>query len=609
MNAKQSSITDKTNRFIYPNEAEINHSFQWKQLHRLYSYLKPYRKQLLPIVLTLLLSTIIKLIVPALTIIAIDYALNPLSGKPNAGLLIGLAGVNLLLYVLQWAASRYRVLYTNKFGQRIIADMRQQLFRHIQSLSHRFFNSRPVGAVLGRITNDVNALEELFTNGIVNLFMDMIQLIGIMIILLAWNVKLGIAVMLTVPLMFFISSVLRRQIRLAFQKLRMKQTRINAHLNESIQGIRVTKAYAQEQHNMRFFDRINEDNVKTWNKAAALNQSFSPIVELTSAIGTVILFLYGTYLIQSGEVTVGVIVGFASYVGNFWEPVMRLGQIYTQLLVGIASSERIFEVLDEQPSTAEQSGMTQLPVINGDVKFRKVAFNYEEGRAALRGIDLEVQAGSTIALVGHTGAGKSTLMNLLYRFYEPTEGSIFIDGTDIRDATIHSLRSQMSMVLQDMFLFSGTIRENIRYGKIDATDEEVERAARAVWAHSFIIKLPNGYDTQIEERGSKLSVGQRQLLSFARALIADPRILILDEATANVDTETEMKIRQALRTVRQGRTTFVVAHRLSTIRDADMIAVVDHGVIVEKGKHDDLINRQGTYYRFVDAQQQTLSIE
>src|SRR5690606_13021463 len=238
-----------------------------------------------------------------------------------------------------------------------------------------------------------------------------------------------------------------------------------------------------------------------------------------------------------------------------------------------------------------------------------VAFNYEEGRAALRGIDLEVQAGSTIALVGHTGAGKSTLMNLLYRFYEPTEGSIFIDGTDIRDATIHSLRSQMSMVLQDMFLFSGTIRENIRYGKIDATDEEVERAARAVWAHSFIIKLPNGYDTQIEERGSKLSVGQRQLLSFARALIADPRILILDEATANVDTETEMKIRQALRTVRQGRTTFVVAHRLSTIRDADMIAVVDHGVIVEKGKHDDLINRQGTYYRFIDAQQQTLSIE
>lgn len=590
-------------RFVYQDDEIIDKAFNWKQFRRLFSYMKPYAKQLLPLIALLtILGTITKLMVPYLTSQAIDKAIAPVNGTPSLSLLYILASSIVVLYLIQWAAGIYRIKYTNIIGQRVIYDIRSDLFKHIQKLSFNFFDKRPAGSVLVRVTNDVNSLQDLFTNGVVNLMIDCVQLLGIVIILLIINWKLGLAVMITVPIMFLISTKLRKKIRYAWQDVRMKNSRINSHLNESIQGIRVTQAYTQEHENMRYFDNMNMDSKKSWDKASAMNQMFGPLIEITGGAGTFILFVLGTHLIQSGELTIGLLVAFSNYVGNFWDPINRLGQMYNQLLVAMASSERIFEFIDEEPNIADKPDARPLPAINGNIKFDHIVFEYEQGRQALKGISLDVKSGQSVALVGHTGSGKSTIINLLSRFYDVTEGAITIDGYDIRDVTVQSLRSQISVVLQDTFIFSGTIRDNIRFGRLDATDEEVEEVAKSVDAHDFIMKLPKGYDTEVEERGSALSMGQRQLLSFARALLANPRILILDEATASIDTETELKIQEALKVLLKGRTSFIVAHRLSTIRNADLIVVLDHGEIKETGSHTQLMEQQGIYNGLVEAQ-------
>lgn len=603
--AKRKAAEQKTldERFVYKDDDVIDKAFDWKQFTRLFSYMKPYAKQMLPLVsIMMILGTITKLTVPFLTSLAIDRAIAPKVGNPSLTLLYSLTAGVIVLYLIQWIAGVYRIKYTNIIGQRVIYDLRSDLFKHIQKLSFNFFDKRPAGSVLVRVTNDINSLQDLFTNGVVNLMIDCVQLLGITVILLLINWKLGLAVMVTVPIMFFISTKLRQKIRIAWQDVRMKNSRINSHLNESIQGIRVTQAYTQERENMNYFDFMNTDSKKSWNKASAMNQAFGPMIEITGGFGTMILFWLGAYLIQSGELTVGLLVAFSSYVSNFWDPINRLGQMYNQLLVAMASSERIFEYLDEQPSVQDNPGAKPLGTIRGDINFNKVVFEYEKGRAALKGIDLDVKAGQSIALVGHTGSGKSTIINLIGRFYDIKSGRITIDGEDIREVTLDSLRRQIGIVLQDTFIFSGTIRDNIRFGRLDATDEEVENAAKAVDAHDFIMKLPGGYETEVEERGSALSMGQRQLLSFARALLANPRILILDEATASIDTETELKIQEALKILLQGRTSFIVAHRLSTIRHADKIVVLDHGEIKEEGTHRELTSRDGVYNGLIEAQ-------
>ncbi|QDH19445.1 ABC transporter ATP-binding protein [Saccharibacillus brassicae] len=587
-------------RFVYKDDDDIDKAFNWKQFARLFSYMRPYARQMLPLILLMtILGTVTKLAVPYLTgVLAIDGAIK----NSDLTLLYIVTGTVLALYIVQWIANVFRIKYTNIIGQRVIYDIRSSLFTHIQKLSFNFFDKRPAGSVLVRVTNDVNSLQDLFTNGAVNAMIDCVQLAGIMVILLLINWKLGLAVMITVPIMFFISTKLRQKIRMAWQDVRLKNSRINSHLNEAIQGIRVTQAYTQEKENMKFFSGMNADSRKSWNRASTMNQAFGPMIEITGGVGSMILFGYGTYLIQQGEVTVGLLVTFANYVGNFWDPINRLGQMYNQLLVAMASSERIFEFLDEKPSVDDKPGAQALPKINGSVKLEKVIFEYEPGRQALKGIDIEAQAGQSIALVGHTGSGKSTIINLLSRFYDVTEGTVKIDGIDVRDVKLESLRAQIGIVLQDTFIFSGTIRENIRFGRLDATDEEIEEVTRAVKAHDFIMALPGGYDTEVEERGSALSMGQRQLLSFARALLADPRILILDEATASIDTETELKIQEALKVLLQGRTSFIVAHRLSTIRHADKIIVLDHGEIKEQGTHAELVKHGGIYGGLVEAQ-------
>lgn len=590
-------------RFVYKDDDQIDKAFDWRQFTRLFGYMKPYAKQMLPLVSVLMiLGTVTKLTVPFLTSMAIDKAIAPKEGSPSLTLLYILTASVIVLYLIQWIAGVYRIKYTNVIGQRVIYDLRSDLFRHIQKLSFNFFDKRPAGSVLVRVTNDINSLQDLFTNGVVNLMIDCVQLVGIMVILLLINWKLGLAVMITVPVMFFVSTKLRQKIRIAWQDVRMKNSRINSHLNESIQGIRVTQAYTQEQENMQYFDAMNMDSRKSWNRASAMNQGFGPIIEVTGGIGTMILFWYGAYLIQSGELTVGYLVAFSTYVSNFWDPINRLGQMYNQLLVAMASSERIFEYLDEQPAVQDKPDAKPLPKIQGNISFKNVVFEYEKGRAALKGISLDVKAGQSIALVGHTGSGKSTIINLIGRFYDIKSGGLTIDGQDVREVQLQTLREQIGIVLQDTFIFSGTIRDNIRFGRLDATDLEIEEVAKAVDAHEFITKLPRGYDTEVEERGSALSMGQRQLLSFARALLADPRILILDEATASIDTETEIKIQDALKILLKGRTSFIVAHRLSTIRHADKIVVLDHGEIKEEGTHAELTARDGIYNGLIEAQ-------
>ncbi|MEY9093159.1 ABC transporter ATP-binding protein [Paenibacillus sp. RC84] len=592
--------TGSGERFVYQDDEMLEKSFDWGQFKRLAVYMKPYSKQIIPIVIVMMIvGAVTKLSIPLIISTTIDSSLH-VGG--DAKFLFGMVALMLGVYIIQWLANKYRIKYTSVIGQRVIYDLRHDLFRHIQRLSFEFFDKRPAGSVLVRVTNYVNSLQDLFTNGVVNMMIDCVQLVGIVIILLTINFKLGAAIIITVPLMFIVSSQLRKRVRRSWQTVNIKQSRLNAHLNECIQGIRVTQAYTQEKENIRFFEQMNEDNKQAWNRASKLNQSFGPIIEITGAIGYFILFWYGASLIQSGEITVGLLVAFASYIGNFWEPINRMVQMYSQLLVAMASAERIFEFMDEQPTVGEKENAAELPPIRGQVSFENIVFEYEKGRTALNHINVDVQPGQSIALVGHTGSGKSTIINLLCRFYDPTEGRVRIDGKDIRDVKLQSLRSQIGIVLQDTFIFSGTIRDNIRFGRLDATDEEIEAAAKAVHAHDFILKLPFGYDTEVQERGNALSMGQRQLISFARALLADPSILILDEATASIDTETELRIQEALKTLLKGRTSFMVAHRLSTIRGADKIIVLDHGTIMETGDHDELMRHQGIYYGLIQAQ-------
>jgi ATP-binding cassette, subfamily B, multidrug efflux pump len=587
-------------RFHYSTDQVIDKPFNWKQMSRLFGYMLPYKKNLVPLSIAMvLITTAVRLVIPILIGI---YTLDRAVKNKDATMLLWLVALIGGLYMASYVANIFRIRWMNQLGQNVIYDLRKHLFTHVQNLSHRFFDQRSAGSILVRIMNDINSLQELFTNGVINLLMDIVLLVGIFFILFSLSPQLTLAIMIILPIMFLISTKLRKNIRRSWQDVRMKQSKLNSHLNESIQGIRVTQSFTQEKENMAFFDGVNEETFQSWKSASQKNAMFRPMVELTNALGTAVLIWYGASLIQNGTISIGIFVSFAFYLGMFWEPISRLGQVYNQLLMGMASSERIFEFLDEKPIVSETDHPAELEDMRGEIKFDKVVFSYDDKRTALKGVSLEMKAGQTVALVGHTGSGKTTIANLISRFYDPTSGRVLVDGHDLKEVSIGSLRKHISIVLQDTFIFSGTIYDNILFGRPDATEEEVRAAAEAVGASEFIRKLPNGYKTEVEERGNILSVGERQLLSFARALLANPRILIMDEATASIDTETEVKIQKALKTLLKGRTAIIIAHRLSTIREADNIFVLENGMIIERGNHHQLMELEGEYHDLVKAQ-------
>jgi len=591
-------------RFSYTVDRAVEKPFNWQQMLRLLAYLKPYSKSYLPgAIIAMLVSTAVRLIVPILIgKVAIDIAVANKDTTLLTYLVIGIS----VLYLLSYVGNTLRIKWVNVLGQNVIYDLRKHLFSHVQRLSHRFFDSRSEGSILVRIMNDINSLQELFTNGIINLLMDIVMLTGIIVILLALSPKLALAIMVIIPLMFYISTKLRRNIRRSWQYTRIQQSRLNSHLNESIQGIRITQSFTQEKENTEFFEGVNQDNYDSFNDAIKKSAMFSPVVEMCNAIGTIILISYGAFLILQGDMQIGTFVAFAFFLGMFWEPISRLGQMYNQLLMAMAASERIFEFLDEQPNVKEIENPHVFNNMRGQIEFNQVQFSYDNERIALHDISLSVKEGETIALVGHTGSGKSSIANLISRFYDPTKGSVKIDDYDLREVELKSLRERISVVLQDTFIFSGNIMENIRFGRPEATDQEVIEAAKVVGADDFIARLANGYQTEVEERGSILSAGEKQLLSFARAFLANPSILILDEATASIDTETEVKIQKALGRLLKGRTAIMIAHRLSTIREADNIFVLENGRILESGNHDELIALKGEYFDLVKSQFQML---
>ncbi len=474
--------------------------------------------------------------------------------------------------------------------------MRDQMFRHIQKVGIRHIDERGVGRIMSRLQNDVSVIDMLFSEGLIRVVSDLVLLLGIVVLMLITNAQLALVAFAIMPVMFILMKLWRKYAIDTYREAQMTISRVNANLAESISGVRVTQAFAHEPRSIASFRDVNDQNLDANIRAAKLSAFLFPAVMFIEAIATAAVLFYGGRLILGGAAfTVGELFIFVAYIHRFYEPIRDLAQRYNMLQRAMAAGERIYELLDVDEEIKDKPGASVLPRIDGRVEFDNVRFGYGETEV-LHGVNLDVQPGESIAFVGETGAGKSSMINLIVRFYDVTSGAIRIDGHDVRDVTQESLRSQVGVVLQDTFLFAGTVADNIRYGRPEATDDEMIAAARAVGAHDFILALPNGYDSDVDERGQTLSIGQRQLLSFARALLADPRIIILDEATSSVDTETELLIQTALRRLLDGRTAFMIAHRLSTVKEASKVVVLDEGQIVETGSHDELLAKRGAYF-------------
>ena len=498
---------------------------------------------------------------------------------------------------LNWWSSYGQTYAVSWVGQTVIYDLRERMFRHLQTLNFRFYDSQATGRIMSRLMSDVDAINQLVSSGLVTVFADSLVLVAIMVTMLNMNWQLALVSFITIPILLLVLQYFKNKMRNAFMKMRRKAADMNANLAESISGVRVTQSFTREEQNQSQFNQINEENRQANMQAIQVWAMFFPTIEVVSAFGITLVLWYGGVLIQGGAagVTVGQVAAFILYLNRFFMPIRDLSQVYNVFQAAVVSGERVMEVLDQEPEIKDGPDAYTMPRVAGAVRFEDVVFGYKDEQTVLREVSIQAEPGQTIALVGPTGAGKSSVINLLARFYDPRDGRVLVDGHDLRQVTQRSWRSQLGVVLQDTFLFTGTIRDNIRYGRPAATDAEVEAAAQAVGADEFILRMSGGYDTEVNERGSKLSVGQRQLIAFARALCADPAILILDEATSNIDTYTEVLIQNALKRLLQGRTSFVIAHRLSTIRSADRIYFIDEGQVVEEGTHDELLATSGRY--------------
>ena len=570
---------------------------------RLMAYLKPYKAKSMIVILLMILVMLCNVVNPYLLQQAIDV--HVVKKDINGILLIG--GILLVINIFAWIASKIRWTMISKITNNILVNIRHELYEHIQKLSFDFFDNRPVGKILARVVGDVNALKNLFNQSIQTLIPELLSLICVAIAMFILNIKLAMACIILLPFLTIAMFYIEIHSRKRWEVFRNKRSNLNGFTHEDFSGIKVVQAFANEKNTEKNFRKMVKEQKEAFLNAVRLNDCFWPLVELSWGIGTLIVFAVGYRLILSGEIQVGKLIAFSMYTGMFWRPIMNLSSFYNTLITNFAAADRIFDILDQEPDIENIGKAPKMNRIEGKVEFRNIDFSYNVGGKVLNNINFKVNPGDKIALVGATGSGKTTIISLLSRFYDPTDGEILVDGKNIKYVDLYSYRSQMGIMLQDTFLFSSTIMENIRYGRLDATDEEVINAAKAVNAHEFIMKLENGYDTEVNERGSRLSLGQRQLVSFARALLANPRILILDEATSNIDTQTEMLVQKGIEKLIKGRTSFVIAHRLSTIRDCDKILVISDGEIIEAGTHDELLRNKGMYYDLYSAQYEFLN--
>lgn len=563
---------------------------------RLFSYMNKYKLAVFGVLCCMGVTVAIKLINPLLIETAIDdhVAENDMNGL----MLIGLIAV--IINVLYFLLIKVRMYTMSVISNKILLDIRQELYEHIQKLSFKFFDSRPTGKILARIIGDVNSLKEVLTNAVTTLIPDFITVVGVVIIMAVKDWKLTIAALCSLPFMvagvFFIQSTGHKR----WQIHRKKTSNLNAYVHEEIAGMSVVQSFSAEDETYDVLCDLTDQNRDSFINACARSDMFGPTVDFCWGIGTMMLYLVGVKFIGAPKVSVGLLMAFGTYINMFWNPIMNLSNFYNQVVTNLSAAERIFDIMDTKPDIASENDAVELPPIKGEVKFEDVSFIYDKGTPAetrvLENVSFTIKPGETIALVGSTGAGKTTIVNLISRFYDIDSGKIFIDGYDLTEVSLESLRRQMGIMTQDNFIFHGTVRDNIMYGKLDASEEEMIAAAKAVNAHDFIMKLENGYDTVLKEKGAGLSIGQRQLIAFARTMISDPKILILDEATSSIDTHTEILVQKGIEALLKGRTSFVIAHRLSTIQNADRIFVINGGGIMEQGTPKQLLEKKGAYY-------------
>ena len=544
-----------------------------KTLARMFYYLLAYKKQVVAVLTIMLVSVVITLINPLIIQQAIDVYIagEDWHGLKRLGIVAVLLNLTLVLLV------KMRMYIMAKVSNEVLLTIREELYTHIQTLSFQFFDSRPTGKILARIIGDVNSLKEVLSNSVTTLIPDFITILSVVGIMFVKNWKLAAAALSSLPLMILGVAFVQSKSHIRWQIHRKKGSNMNAFVHEDISGMYVVQSFGAEQETKQIFEELLQEHKDSFVDAVRYADAFGPIVDFCWGLGTMVLYFFGVNMILDGMLQVGTLIAFGTYISMFWRPVMNLSNFYNQLVTNIAGAERIFEILDTKPDLTDGETACEMPEITGAVSFRHVTFSYEKEKEVLKDVSFEIEPGQTVALIGPTGAGKSTIVNLICRFYDIQHGQVCIDGRDVKSVTIESLRSQMGIMTQDVFLFSGTIRENIRYGRLEASEEEIIRAAKAVHAHEFIMKMEKGYDTELKERGAGLSAGQRQLLAFARTMLSEPKILILDEATSSIDTHTELLVQKGIEVLLKGRTSFVIAHRLSTIQNADRIFRVDNG--------------------------------
>lgn len=567
-------------------------------LKRLFSYLLVYKWQILLVLLIMGYGVAVSLINPLIMEAAID---DHIAVKDTEGLyrLLGIAlVVNLVLVI----TVKIRMYIMAKVCNRILLTIRQELYTHIQKLDFHFFDSRPTGKILSRIIGDINSLKDVLSNCVTTLIPDGFTVIAVVVIMVWKNPKLAFASMLTIPFMGAATFYIEYKAHPRWQTFRKKSANLNAFIHEDMAGMRIIHSFHAQEETEATFDTLLQEHRESFIQAVRMSDAFGSVIDLSWGLGCILLYFTGIVILGVDQVSVGVFIAFGTYLNMFWQPIHNISNFYNQLVTNIAGAERIFEILDTPPAIADGDMVGRMPQIVGEVTFEHVDFSYDDKVKVLDDVSFTIRPGETIALVGPTGAGKSTIVNLISRFYDVQSGTVKIDGHDVKDVSIESLREQMGIMTQDNFLFSGTIRDNIRYGKLDATEEEIIAAAKAVNAHDFIMKLDKGYDTELSERGGGLSVGQKQLLAFARTMVSDPKILILDEATSSIDTKTELLVQEGIEHLLAGRTSFVIAHRLSTIQKADRIFVIDDGKIIEEGNASELMRKKGVYYQLYMAQ-------